>query len=144
MAGGDGLLAPVAEVALERDAAFVCIPFGTRNYFARDLGLARDDPIGALRAFADGIERRIDVGRADERLFLNNVSLGLYTRLVLVANSAYELELPSLGERERLDASRRRSTASPTCWRRRWSSASSRVRYACSCRRPRAAESTSG
>ena len=38
MAGGDGSLAPVAEVALERDAAFVCIPFGTRNHFARDLG----------------------------------------------------------------------------------------------------------
>jgi diacylglycerol kinase family enzyme len=146
MAGGDGSLAPVAEIALERDSAFVCIPFGTRNHFARDLGLDRDDPIGALRAFADGTERRIDVGRADERLFLNNVSLGLYarlvhrreahrrrrlafvrvrawaillkhrqplgitidgeaveTRLVLVANNAYEFELSSLGERERLD-----------------------------------------
>jgi diacylglycerol kinase family enzyme len=146
MAGGDGSLAPVAGVALERDAAFVCIPFGTRNHFARDLGLDRDDPIGALRAFSTGRERRIDVGRADERLFLNNVSLGVYarlvhrrevhrrrrqafarirawaivlthrqplgitiddeaveTRLVLVANNAYALELPSLGERERLD-----------------------------------------
>jgi diacylglycerol kinase family enzyme len=75
MAGGDGSLAPLAEIALERDAGFVCIPFGTRNHFARDLGLDRDDPIGALCAFADGIERRIDVGRADERLFLNNVSV---------------------------------------------------------------------
>jgi len=146
MAGGDGSLAPVAEVALERDAAFVCIPFGTRNHFARDLGLDRDDPIDALRAFANGAERRIDVGRADERLFLNNVSLGVYarlvhrreahrrrreafarirawaivlthrhplgitidgeaveSRLVLVANNAYAVELPSLGERERLD-----------------------------------------
>jgi diacylglycerol kinase family enzyme len=146
MAGGDGSLAPIAEVALERDAAFVCIPFGTRNHFARDLGIDRDDPVGALRAFTDGRERRIDVGRADARLFLNNVSLGVYarlvhrreahrrrreafarlrawaivvrhreplgitidgeaveTRLVLVANNAYELELPSLGERKRLD-----------------------------------------
>lgn len=81
MAGGDGSLAAVAEVALERGAAFVCVPFGTRNHFARDLGLDRDDPVGALRAF-DGTERRIDVGRADDRLFLNNVSLGLYARLV--------------------------------------------------------------
>jgi diacylglycerol kinase family enzyme len=81
MAGGDGSLASVAEVALERDAAFVCIPFGTRNHFARDLGLDRDDPLDSLRAF-DGTERRIDVGRADERLFLNNVSLGVYARLV--------------------------------------------------------------
>jgi diacylglycerol kinase family enzyme len=81
MAGGDGSLAVVAEVALERDVPFVCIPFGTRNHFARDLGLDRDDPLAALRAFS-GDERRIDVGRADERLFLNSVSLGVYARLV--------------------------------------------------------------
>jgi diacylglycerol kinase family enzyme len=80
-AGGDGSLAAVAEAALERDVAFVCIPFGTRNHFARDLGLDRNDPIAALRAF-DGSERRIDVGRAEDRLFLNNVSLGVYARLV--------------------------------------------------------------
>jgi diacylglycerol kinase family enzyme len=81
MAGGDGSLAPVAAVAIERDLPFVCVPFGTRNHFARDLGLDRDDPIAALAAF-DGAERRVDVGRADDRVFLNNVSLGLYARLV--------------------------------------------------------------
>jgi diacylglycerol kinase family enzyme len=81
MAGGDGSLAPVADVAVQRDAAFVCVPFGTRNHFARDLGLDREDPIGALRAF-NGKERRVDVGRVDERLFLNNVSLGVYAHLV--------------------------------------------------------------
>jgi diacylglycerol kinase family enzyme len=148
MAGGDGSLAAVAEVALERDVPFVCVPFGTRNHFARDLGLDRGDPIAALRAFG-GEERRIDVGRADERLFLNNVSLGVYARLVhrrerhrgrreafarirawttllthreplgitvdgepvetsivLVANNAYALDLPSIGARERLDEGR--------------------------------------
>jgi diacylglycerol kinase family enzyme len=81
MAGGDGSLAAVAAVALERDLPFVCIPFGTRNHFARDLGLDRDDPIGALDAFG-GIERRIDTGRVNDRLFLNNVSLGVYAGLV--------------------------------------------------------------
>jgi diacylglycerol kinase family enzyme len=81
VAGGDGSLAPIAAVAIERDVPFVCIPFGTRNHFARDLGLDRDDPIAALDAFS-GRERRIDVGRAGDRLFLNNVSLGLYARLV--------------------------------------------------------------
>src|SRR5919202_3649904 len=80
IAGGDGSLAPVAAVAIERDLPFVCIPFGTRNHFARDAGLDRDDPLGALAAF-EGRERRIDVGRVGERLFLNNVSLGLYARL---------------------------------------------------------------
>ena len=81
MAGGDGSLAPVAEVSLEQDIPFVCIPYGTRNHFARDLGLDRDDPLAALDAF-DGDERRIDVGRAGGRLFLNNVSVGLYALLV--------------------------------------------------------------
>ena len=82
MAGGDGSLAAVAAVAIERDVPFVCVPFGTRNHFARDLGLDRDDPLAALAAFADGVERRVDVARAGKRLFLNNVSLGLYARLV--------------------------------------------------------------
>jgi len=78
---GDGSLAAVAEVASERDLPFVCIPFGTRNHFARDIGLDRDDPIGAIDAF-EGDELRIDVGRVGDRLFLNNVSLGLYALLV--------------------------------------------------------------
>ena len=82
MAGGDGSLAAVADVAIERDLPFVCIPFGTRNHFARDVGLDRDDPIAALAAFDGGAEQTIDVGRANDRLFLNNVSLGAYARLV--------------------------------------------------------------
>jgi len=82
MAGGDGSLAPVAAVAAERDLPFVCVPFGTRNHFARDLGLDRSDPAAALDAFVDGVERRVDLGRVNSRPFLNNVSLGLYAGLV--------------------------------------------------------------
>jgi diacylglycerol kinase family enzyme len=81
VAGGDGSLALVAQAALDRDVPFVAVPFGTRNHFVRDLGLERDDPFAALDAFV-GIERRIDVGRVNDRLFLNNVSLGMYARLV--------------------------------------------------------------
>jgi diacylglycerol kinase family enzyme len=80
-AGGDGSVASVAAVAVERGLPFVVVPYGTRNHFARDLGLDRDDPLAALDAF-DGVERRVDIGRAGERRFLNNVSLGLYATLV--------------------------------------------------------------
>jgi diacylglycerol kinase family enzyme len=80
-AGGDGSVASVASVAVERDLPFVVVPFGTRNHFARDLGLDLDDPLAALEAFG-GEERRVDVGRAGARRFLNNVSLGLYATLV--------------------------------------------------------------
>lgn len=82
MAGGDGSLAAVAAVAIEQDVPFVCIPFGTRNHFARDLGLDRNDPLAALAAFDEGTERLVDVARVGDRLFLNNVSLGVYARLV--------------------------------------------------------------
>jgi diacylglycerol kinase family enzyme len=81
MAGGDGSLGAVAQVAMERDLPFVCIPWGTRNHFATDVGLDADDAVGALAGFG-GEERRVDVGRCGERVFLNNVSLGLYGRLV--------------------------------------------------------------
>jgi diacylglycerol kinase family enzyme len=82
-AGGDGTLAAVATVAIERGLPFVCVPFGTRNHFARDLGLDRDDPLAAVAAFEDGAtEQRVDVGRVNGRLFLNNVSIGVYARLV--------------------------------------------------------------
>ena len=83
VAGGDGSLTAVASAALATNAAFVCIPLGTRNHFARDLGLDCDDPVGALRAFADdAVERQVDVGAVGDRIFLNNVSLGVYARLV--------------------------------------------------------------
>jgi diacylglycerol kinase family enzyme len=81
VAGGDGSVASVAAVAVERDLPLVVVPYGTRNHFARDLGLDRTDPLAALEAF-DGPERRVDVGRAGERRFLNNVSLGAYATLV--------------------------------------------------------------
>jgi diacylglycerol kinase family enzyme len=80
-AGGDGTVGSVAAVAVERDLPFVVVPYGTRNHFARDLGLDPGDPLGALDAL-EGEERRVDVGRAGERRFLNNVSLGAYAGLV--------------------------------------------------------------
>jgi diacylglycerol kinase family enzyme len=82
MAGGDGSQALVATVAMEHDVAHVCVPAGTRNHFALDLGLDRDDVVGALDAFTDGVERRVDLARLNERIFVNNASLGVYARVV--------------------------------------------------------------
>jgi diacylglycerol kinase family enzyme len=82
MAGGDGSQALVATVAAEHDVPHVVIPAGTRNHFALDLGLDRDDVVGALDAFADGVERRIDLAQVNGRVFVNNASLGLYAKIV--------------------------------------------------------------
>ena len=82
MAGGDGSQALVASIAIEHDLPFVCVSAGTRNHFALDLGIDREDPRLSLRAFSDGIERRIDYATVGDRLFVNNVSLGIYATIV--------------------------------------------------------------
>lgn len=82
MAGGDGSQAAVASVAARHQIPHVCVPAGTRNHFALDLGLDRDDVVGALDAFADGVERRIDLATVSGRTFVNNCSLGLYAKVV--------------------------------------------------------------
>ena len=90
MAGGDGSQAIVAAVAVEHDLPFVCISAGTRNHFALDLGLDRDDPRHTLRAFTDAVERRVDYGTVNGRLFVNNVSLGVYA--TIIAEESYRAD----------------------------------------------------
>jgi len=87
MAGGDGSQALVAAVAAEHDIPYVCVPAGTRNHFALDLGVDRNDVVGALDAFTEGHERRIDLGRVNGRVFVNNVAMGVYG--VVVQSPAY-------------------------------------------------------
>jgi diacylglycerol kinase family enzyme len=82
MAGGDGSQALVAGVAATHDLGFVCVPAGTRNHLALDLGLDRDDLIGALDAFGPAVERRTDLGWVGDRVFVNNATLGLYAKIV--------------------------------------------------------------
>jgi diacylglycerol kinase family enzyme len=82
MAGGDGSLGVVAAVAVAHGIPFVCVPAGTRNHFALDVGVDRRDVTGALDAFTGGVERRIDVAEVNGRMFLNNVSLGIYGHAV--------------------------------------------------------------
>lgn len=83
MAGGDGSMGCVARVAARADLAFVCVPGGTRNHFALDIGLDRRDPAAALAAFGpDAHERRVDLAWVNDRPFVNNVTLGVYARVV--------------------------------------------------------------
>lgn len=82
MAGGDGSQAIVAMVAAELSLPYACIPAGTRNHFALDLGVDRNDVVGALDAFVDGGERRVDLAEVNGQAFVNNVSLGLYADAV--------------------------------------------------------------
>jgi diacylglycerol kinase family enzyme len=82
MAGGDGSQAIVAAIAAEKGLPYACIPAGTRNHFALDLGVDRDDVVGALDALVDGGTRVVDLAEVNGRVFVNNVSLGLYAEAV--------------------------------------------------------------
>jgi diacylglycerol kinase family enzyme len=82
VAGGDGTQALVAGIAAGRDIPMMVISAGTRNHFALDLGLDRDDPAACLDALSDGVEVRIDLGLIGDRTFVNNASFGAYAQVV--------------------------------------------------------------
>ena len=82
VAGGDGTQALVAGIAAEHGLPFLVISAGTRNHFALDLGLDRDDPATCLDALTDGEELDVDLGVIGDRTFVNNASFGAYAEVV--------------------------------------------------------------
>ena len=88
--GGDGTVAAVAGVAVERSLPLAVVPTGTLNHFARDLGLDLARPLRALDALVAGREAPVDVGRINGRLFVNNVSLGVYAEML--ADPGYRVD----------------------------------------------------
>ncbi len=82
VAGGDGTQALVAGIAAEHGLPFLVISAGTRNHFALDLGLDREDPSACLAALSDGVELRVDLGVINGRIFVNNASFGAYAEVV--------------------------------------------------------------
>ena len=82
VAGGDGTQALVAGIAAQHGIPFVVISAGTRNHFALDLGLNRDDPSACLGALSDGVELRVDLGMINGQVFVNNASFGAYAEVV--------------------------------------------------------------
>lgn len=82
MAGGDGSQALVASVASRHGLPLVVVPAGTRNHFALDLGLDREDVVGALDAYTDGVARVVDLAEVNGRVFVNNASMGVYAKVV--------------------------------------------------------------
>jgi diacylglycerol kinase family enzyme len=82
VAGGDGTQALVAGIAAEHGVPFVVISAGTRNHFALDLGLDRENPSNCLGALSDGVELRVDLGVINGQTFVNNASFGAYAEVV--------------------------------------------------------------
>lgn len=80
-AGGDGTVSAVASVAVRTGATLGVLPLGTFNHFARDTGLPLD-VADAASIIRQGVTRTVDVGELNDRIFVNNASLGIYPRLV--------------------------------------------------------------
>jgi len=80
VSGGDGSVNAAATVAIREGLPLLVVPGGTLNHLAKALGLdSADDSVEAVRA---GGITSVDVGRAEDRLFLNTASIGAYVRLV--------------------------------------------------------------
>src|SRR6185436_10689664 len=82
VAGGDGTQALVAGIAAEHGLPFLVISAGTRNHFALDLGLDREDPAACLAALSGAVELRVDLGVINGQTFVNNASFGAYAEVV--------------------------------------------------------------
>lgn len=83
VAGGDGTVSAVAAVAAATDRPLLVLPAGTRNHFARDLGLDIRNPVSSLSALIDGVPTRVDLGLVGPHVFVNNVSFGPYADALL-------------------------------------------------------------
>ena len=82
VAGGDGTQALVAGIAAQHGIPFMVITAGTRNHFALDLGLDRENPVACLGALSDAVELRVDLGVIAGQTFVNNASFGAYAEVV--------------------------------------------------------------
>ena len=87
-AGGDGTVTGIAQALIGTDANLAILPLGTFNFVSRGLGLS-EDPEAAARAILAGHPHRISVGMVNDQLFLNNVSLGLYPRILSEREAMY-------------------------------------------------------
>jgi diacylglycerol kinase family enzyme len=80
--GGDGTVSGVASCLADTGVRLGVLPMGTLNHFAKDLGIPLELD-GAIDVIAHGRELAVDMGEVNERLFINNSSLGLYPDIVL-------------------------------------------------------------
>lgn len=79
--GGDGTLATAAKAISNAGGEMAVLPLGTRNHFAGQLGIPSDLAAAAQLAVV-GDARRVDLGQAGDRTFINNLSVGAYVDLV--------------------------------------------------------------
>ena len=89
MGGGDGTISAGAGGLAGTGKPMGVLPLGTLNHFARDLGIPSELE-DAVRNVAEGVVREVDLGEANERVFVNNSSIGLYPAAVSLRDAWME------------------------------------------------------
>jgi hypothetical protein len=122
-AGGDGTVSRVAAGLVGTPAVLGVLPIGTLNHFAKDLGLPFDLQ-KAVAAIAAPRVGSVDVGQVNDRVFVNNSSIGVYPNIVEPGGAAGDghVKWPAFAQRRYNTAprDRRASGSGPTvtaCWR---------------------------
>ena len=80
VAGGDGTIRCAAGLVAGTDTLLLPVPAGTRNHFARELGI--ETLADAGEAWTGGDVRRVDLAEVNGERFVNNSSVGFYAALV--------------------------------------------------------------
>ena len=91
VAGGDGTIRSAASLLADAGVALLPVPTGTRNHFAREVGIDTLERAGS--AWKDGTDRRVDLAEVNGERFVNNSSIGFYAALVKERES-HERHLP--------------------------------------------------
>ena len=79
--GGDGTVSAVASVLAGTPTPLGVLPLGTLNHFAKDAGIPLDLP-KAVQTIAARHTKRVDLARVNDRIFINNSSIGVYPSFV--------------------------------------------------------------
>lgn len=79
--GGDGTISGVAGALAHSNIPLGVLPLGTLNHFARDLGIPTSIE-GAAKVIAANRITTIDLATVNDRIFINNSSIGLYPQVV--------------------------------------------------------------
>lgn len=87
-AGGDGTVSGVASVLHGTGVTMGILPLGTFNYFARSLDIPTEIP-DAIDLLVEGAARPVRIARINERIFLNNASLGAYPAILKTREDVY-------------------------------------------------------
>lgn len=88
-AGGDGTICGVASALNGNVCTMGILPLGTFNYFARSLELPLDDLDAAVEVICSGREVPLRIAMVNDRVFLNNASLGVYPRILETREDVY-------------------------------------------------------